>query len=463
MDRLTPLAASFLEAEDVDDTTSLAIGSLAVFEGPAPDFEEFLTTIQGRLPLIPRYRQKLRRVAFDLAAPAWVDDPDFDVRWHVRSTALPAPGGPDQVERLLSRVMSRRMDRNRPLWEYWFCEGLEGGRWALLSKLHHSMVDGVSGTDMYQLVLDQTPTPRPPEPDPWDPRSPVSALAFTASATLEAATSPAQGLRAAVHALASPRRLATTVVTSTRGLLSLARSARPVRATSLTGALDGSRRYAWTDVRLEDVLTVRTAYGVSVNDVALAAVSGGFRELLLSRGEAPDARALRSLVPVSTRMPGEESILGNRVSLMLPYLPVEIADPVERLQAVHERILALRAAHEPEAGGQFTSLAEHGPFAAVSWGIRLGMRFPQRQIATVTTNVHGPRQTLYALGRELQEVLPYVPIADRVRIGVAMFSYRDAFTFGLTGDYDSAPDLGVLADGISECMQQLVDEVRAEP
>ena len=461
MDRLTPLAASFLEAEDVDASASLAIGSFAVFEGPAPDFEDFLQTIQGRLPLVPRYRQRLRRVPFDLVAPAWVDDPDFDIRWHVRDTALPAPGGRGEIERLLSRVMSHRMDRNRPLWEYWFCEGLADGRWGLLSKLHHSMVDGVSGSDLYHLLLDPSPSPGPAVPDSWVPTRPSSVAAFTARAVLELAQSPVNVVQAATRAVAIPGQLFRTAAASAQGLLNLAGAARPVHPTSLTGHLDGSRRYAWTDVSLADIRNVRQEYAVTVNDVALAAVTGGFRRLLLSRGEIPDAHAVRSLVPVSARAPGEESIPDNRVTLMLPYLPVEMADPVERLNAVHERIKALRAGHEPEAGRSLTTLAEYGPFAPVSWGIRLGMRFPQRQIATVTTNVPGPRDTLYALGRELQELLPYVPIADRVRIGVAIYSYRDALTFGLTGDYDTVPDLHVLADGIADSMDELVSRATA--
>ena len=461
MDRLTPLAASFLEAEDVDDSASLAIGSFAVFEGPAPDFGDFLHTIKGRLPLIPRYRQRLRRVPFDLMAPAWVDDPDFDLRWHVRHAALPAPGGREEIERLLSRVMSRRMDRNRPLWEYWFCEGLADGRWGLLSKLHHSMVDGVSGSDLYQLLLDQSPIPGPPVPDDWVPARPGSAASFTARAVLDLAKSPVAAARAATRGLAIPGRLMRTTAASTQGLLNLAGAARPVHHTSLTGPLDGSRRYAWTVVSLTAIRRVRKEYAVTVNDVALAAVTGGFRRLLLSRGEVPDAHAVRSLVPVSARLPGEESIPDNRVTLMLPYLPVDVADPVERLNLVHERIIALRAGHEPEAGRSLTTLAAYGPFAPVSWGIRLGMRLPQRQIATVTTNVPGPRETLYALGRELQELLPYVPIADRVRIGVAIYSYRDSLTFGLTGDYDTAPDLDVLADGITDSLDELVHRATA--
>ena len=195
--------------------------------------------------------------------------------------------------------------------------------------------------------------------------------------------------------------------------------------------------------------------------MALAAVTGGFRTLLRSRGEAPDAHALRSLVPVSTRAPGEESIPDNRVSLMLPYLPVHLADPVDRLQEVHRRIRALQAGHEPEAGGAITSWAAYPPFAPVSEGIRLGLRFPQRQVSTVTTNVPGPRETLYALGRELLELLPYVPIADRVRVGVAIYSYRDTLTFGLTGDYATTPDLDLLADAIQEAVQELVSEAGA--
>lgn len=458
MDRLTPLAAAFLDAEDVDATASLAIGSFAIFEGPAPPFEDFLQTIGGRLPLVPRYRQKLRRVAFDLAPPAWVDDPDFDIRWHIRNTALPAPGGREEIGNLISRVMSRRMDRSRPLWEYWFCEGLADGRWGLLSKLHHSMVDGVSGTDLYQLLLDVTPEPRPAVPDTWEPAPVPSALKLTVGAALDAVTSPVRAAQAVGHALGTPWRLARTAAVSAQGIANIVAAVRPVHATSLTGHLDGSRRYTWTEVSLSDIRVVRKAHEVTVNDVALAAVTGGFRQLLMSRGEEPDAHSLRSLVPVSTRMPGEESIPDNRVSLMLPYLPVDIADPVRRLDAVHDRIRTLRASHEPEGGGTLTTLAGYGPFAPVSWGIRLGLRFPQRQIATVTTNVPGPPVTLYALGREVLELMPYVPIADRVRIGVAIFSYRDTLTFGITGDYDTAPDLDVLAQGIGDSLAELVQE-----
>ncbi len=456
MERLTPLAAAFLEAEDVDQTASLAIGSFAIFEGPAPAFDDFVEAIAGRLPLIPRYRQKLRTVPFDLATPAWVDDPRFDLRWHVRNSALPAPGGPAEIGRLMSRVMTRRMDRSRPLWEYWFCEGLADGRWALLSKIHHSMVDGVSGTDLYRLVLDPTAEPGEGVPDDWQPESPASALSFAAEAAWDLVRSPVGAARAVVRSLAAPRNLARATLESARGVLALTGAVRPVHDTTLTGPLSGSRRYVWTDVSLSDVRAVRKAYDVTVNDVALAAVTGGFRRLLLARGETPDAHALRSLVPVSTREPGAESIPDNRVSLMLPYLPVDLASPAERLATVRQRVRALRTLHEPEAGRSLTTAAEYGLFPSVSLGMRTAFHLPQRQIATVTTNVPGPRQTLYALGRPAVAMLPYVPIADRVRIGVAMFSYRDTLSFGITGDYDTTPDLGILADGIAQSMEELL-------
>ena len=460
MDRLTPLADAFLEAEDADPHASLAIGSLAVFAGPAPDFEEFRASIAGRLPLIPRYRQKVRRAVLDLAPPAWVDDPDFDVHQHVRRRAVPAPGGRAELAELVSSLMTERMDRRKPLWDYWFVEGLSAGRWGVLSKLHHSMVDGVSGSDLYYLVLDPTPEVRPPVPDDWDPARPVSALVFSTDAARELALTPVRASRLAVDALRHPRRLTRGAARAVTGLTALAGALLPVPASSLTGPLDGNRRYAWTDGSLDDIRTVRAAFGVTVNDVALAAIAGGFRRLLLARGETPDAHVLRSLVPVSTRAPGTESIPDNQVSLMLPYLPVDLADPVERLLAVHDRILDLRGHHEPEAGGTITAAAGIAAFPPVKWGVRLGLALPQRQISTVTTNVPGPRQTLYCLGREAEQLLPYVPIADRVRIGIAIFSYRDALSFGVTGDHDSNPDLGVLVDGITESLSELVGAAR---
>ncbi len=460
MDRLTPLADAFLEAEDVDPGASLAIGSLAIFEGPAPDFEEFVETISGRLPLIPRYRQKLRPVPFGLAPPAWVDAPDFDIRDHLHAITVPSPAGKAEVAELMNQLMSTRMDRSRPLWDYWFWEGLPEGRWALLSKVHHSLVDGVSGTDLYQLLLDPTPVRRPGVPDAWAPAPPEPTVRYTAEAFRELVASPLHVTGALAHAARTPRRVVRTTARTATGLLTLSSALLPVHTSSLSGPLAGGRRYTWTTVPIEDVLAVRRAYDATVNDVALAAVTGGFRQLLLARGEPTDKRTLRALVPVSTRKKGEESIPDNRVSLMLPFLPVEVEDPVERLVTIRRRIQGLRGHHEPEAGEGITTAAEYGPFPTVSWGLRLGWRMPQHQITTVTTNVPGPRTPLYGMGRELLEILPYVPIAARVRIGVVMYSYRGTLTFGLTGDHDTTPDLEILASGIATTLEELVELVR---
>ncbi|MDO9495026.1 MAG: wax ester/triacylglycerol synthase family O-acyltransferase [Nocardioides sp.] len=460
MERLTPLSAAFLEAENVDPTASLAIGSLAVFEGPAPDFDDFVTAIEGRLPLIPRYRQRLRNVPFDLAPPAWVDDPAFDVRAQVRRVALPAPGGRAEIGEFMSREMAAPMDRRKPLWEYIFVEGLTDERWALLSKVHHSMVDGVSGTDLYRLVLDPGPEPGPGVPDTWVPEPPVSELQFTLAALRDLAASPGHLAGAAVRGLRSPWTAAAAGLRSARGVIEIAGALLPTTRSTLTGPLDGDRRYSWTTVDLTRILTARTALGVTVNDVALAAVAGGFRRLLESRGEVPHPHTLRTLVPVSTRRPGTEDVPGNEVSLLLPYLPVDIEDPLERLAAIRERVQSLRAHHEDEAGGRLTLLSELAPFPPVSAGIRLGMRFPQRQITTVATNVPGPRVPLWCLGRRALEMLPYVPIADRVRIGIVIFSYCDTLTFGLTGDFESVPDLDVLTDGITASVEELVAAAR---
>lgn len=454
MDRLTPLADAFIEAEDVDPAVSLTIGSLAVFAGPAPSYDEFVALLQSRLPLVPRYRQRVRTTPFDLAAPAWVDDPDFDIRHHVLRAAVPAPGGHREVADLVARLMAPRMDRSQPLWECWLCEGLEGGRWATLSRVHHCLADGVSGMGLYRLFLDPTPEVPPPPVDDWDPATPQTPRHAAAVAMRDLAGLPATVAGTLGRMTRTPLRAAAAATETARGLLELSGALRPVHPTSLTGPIGCARRYTWVEVDLPSVRALRSERGVTVNDIALTAITGGFRRLLLGRGEEPAAHAVRSLVPVSTRPPGEDDA-SNRVSLLLPYLPVDLADPHERLEVVHRRLRGLRDRHEPEAGAGITTAAELAPFAPVSWSMRAALRLPQHQVTTVTTNVPGPRVPLYCLGRPVQSLLPWVPIADRVRVGVAMVSYCDSFAFGITADHESAPDLEVLADGIAESWSEL--------
>ncbi|MGD0246068.1 MAG: wax ester/triacylglycerol synthase family O-acyltransferase [Streptosporangiaceae bacterium] len=456
MDRLNSLDASFIDAEDQDSHASFAIASIAVFEGPAPSYEEFLAAIAGRLPLVPLYRKKLHMTPFRLGPPVWVDDPDFDLRYHIRQTALPAPGGDQQLSQLVARVMTQRLDRDYPLWEYWLVEGLDQGRWALISKVHHCMVDGVSGTDLYRVIFDASAEPSPPAVDHRTVSVEPSDLALAVGAAVDTALIPLRESRALYGALASPGRAVRQAAGARRGIAMMARSLWPAPASSLTGPIGRQRRYIWARASLDDVKTIKRELGGTVNDVVLAAISSAFRTLLLARGEEPGPSMVPSLVPVSTREPGEESIYENRVSAIVAELPVHVADPLERLAAVRTQMSALKAGNEAAAGKALVSLGRYTAFPLASMFVRLAFRLPQREIVTVTTNVPGPRQPLYALGRRLVEIIPYVPIATTLRTGISIFTYCGNVTFGITGDYATTPDIEVLARGIEDGISELV-------
>jgi WS/DGAT/MGAT family acyltransferase len=458
MDRLKPLDAVFIDAEDEDRHTSMAIASTAIFEGPVPSRNEFLAYIAGRLPEVPLYRRKLRAVPLHLGRPVWVEDPDFDLSYHVRFTALPEPGGDQQLADLMARVMSQRLDRDHPLWEYWLIEGLAEDRWALISKIHHSMVDGVSGTDLYRVIFDVTPQ-LSPVPAVADDRivdgEPSSAL-LAAAAALDMATLPARQALALGRAVTDPRRTVAQVVGTARAIGKMAPALWPATRSSLSGQIGAQRRCTWARASLADIKTVKREFGGTVNDVVLAAISGGFRALLLARGELTEPHEVPSLVPVSLRVSGEENIYDNRVSALVANLPVHVADPVERLAAVRTELESLKDSKEALVGEALIGLGRYSPYVLASWYVRTLLGLPQREIVTVTTNVPGPQQPLYGMGRRLVEIIPYVPIATTVRIGIAIFSYCGNITFGITGDFAANPDLDVLAKGIEDCVAELV-------
>lgn len=459
MQRLSPQDASFLHLED--DNSSMHIASTAIFEGPAPTQDELQAMVASKLPLVPRYRQKVRFVPFELGRPIWEDDPHFNLCYHVRHTALPAPGGQTQLRNLVGRVMSQMLDRTKPLWEMWVVEGLEDGHWALISKSHHAMVDGVSGTDLLAVMLDSSPDPVRPVAEDWEPDAPASRTRLLADAVVERAVSPYEMFRSARRVVRAPRQFATDVVATTKGVGSMLGVAVPTAPTSLNGPIGPHRRYSWARGSVSEVKGIRTALGGTLNDVVLAAISQGFRELLIARGENLEGRTVRSLVPVSVRRPGEKGTYNNRVSAMFAELPVGIADPVERLQAVTAQLARLKDSNQAVAGDVLTGLAGFAPPVLLSVGTRVAFRAPQRNINTVTTNVPGPRIQLYAAGRKMLEAFPYVPLAGRVRIGIAIFSYLDTLNFGVTGDFDSTPDLDVLAHGIEAGMADLVKAAAA--
>jgi WS/DGAT/MGAT family acyltransferase len=460
LDHMSPLDAAFLDAEDEDRHASMAIASVAVLEGPVPEQDDFVEAIRSRLPLVPRCRQKLRTVPLDLGRPVWVDDTGFDVRYHVRRTALPSPGDDEALCGLVAHVMSQRLDRDRPLWECWVVEGLTKGRWAVISKVHHCMVDGIAGTNLHNAFFDTAAGPAldvAGVEDGWVPSTQPSTLRLTADAIRDLAVSPVAQLRLLSRAVQRPGIAIRRSANTARGLATLARALVPASASSLSGPIGQYRRYALGRAPVADVTSIRKQFHVSSNDVVLAAISGGFRTLLLDRGERPDPHAIRSLIPVSVRRPGEEGLCENRFSLMLAFLPVNIADPIERLKAVHTRLSALKASKEAEAGAAMTSLAKYEPFPPISWAIRLASRIPQRSVVTITTNVPGPRRPLYVLGRRMLEMFPYVPIAVRLRIGVSILTYCDQAAIGVTADYDSAPEADALAHAIEGGIAELVE------
>ena len=464
MERLKPMDAQFVDAEDQDGHASFAIASIAVFEGPAPTYDEFYAGVNGRLPLVPIYRRKLRKVPFRLGPPVWVDDPNFDLRYHIRQTALPAPGGDAQLGDLIARVMAQRLDRDFPLWEYWLVQGLSGGRWALISKVHHSMVDGVSGTDLYRVIFDLSPEPALPAAPGSRPVAPEpSGLALAASAAGDMVARLDRGARALADALSRPGDSMHEASHTARAVARLASSARPATESSLSGPIGRQRRYAWARASLAEVKTIKRKLGGTVNDVVLAAISSGFRALLISRGERPERHMVPSLIPVSLRLPGEESSYANRVSVVLADLPVELAEPVDRLATIRREMSELKAVREASAAEALTTLGRFTPFPLASLVVRLAYWLPQREIVTVTTNVPGPQQPLYGMGRRLVEIIPYVPIATRLRTGVSIFSYCGQLTFGITGDYATTADIGVLARGIKRGIEELTEAAQQHP
>ncbi len=454
METLSPLDTAFLDAEDADRHVSMAIASVAVVEGPAPSQAEFVETMLPRLRAVRRTQQRVHRLPFDLGPPRWVDAGGFDPDYHLRRSALPAPGDDAALCRLVGRVMAQRLDRDRPLWECWVIEGLAGGRWAILLKLHHCLADGVAGAELYGALFAAGDGPRTvPE---WT-REPGPGIGTVLGAVRDLAASPVDQLRLLGRALRAPGVLARRAADTAGGLGNLVSVLSPASPSSLSGPIGKPRRFAVARASLTDMRAVGAAFGVTVNDVVLAAISLAFREVLLKRGERPGSHTLRSLVPVSVRTADG---LDNQVSLLLPMLPVEFADPAIVLREVHRRLSALKRSGEAEAGEAVTSLAEHEPFAVVSWAIRLAARLPQRNIVTVTTNVPGPPRQLAVAGRPILEIFPYVPIAVRLRTGVAVLSYCDRMTFGVTADFDSNPDVDVLADALERGVAELGEAAR---
>ncbi|MEU7767737.1 wax ester/triacylglycerol synthase family O-acyltransferase [Nocardia sp. NPDC049190] len=443
MTELNPLDSGFMELEDTDRHVSVGIGAVAIVAGPPPRRAEFTAGLAKRLTMDARLRQKVRTTLWDLTAPVWVNDPNFDLAHHLRWMALPEPGDEPTLCELIAEVMEERLDRDHPLWQCVVVERLAGDRWAMIVKAHHSMVDGVSGISLFERLCD------PRSDHKTVPRAAPAASSFDWRALA------VNMLRLPVDA---PRIVAQTVRAAAPLALS---TVRPAPVSSLNGPIGRQHRYAVARTSLSTVQEIGAVFGATVNDVALAAVTSAFRSILLRRGEEPTADKVRILAPVSVRASHAKYLLDNRISLMLPVLPVDIGDPVGQLATVHERMSRHKARGEASAASAILTLADWLPFAPIAWTFRLVSRFPQHGIAALATNVPGPRRRLYLYGREVLEILAYVPIAMRLRTGIAILSYSDQLTFGITGDFDTTPDIAVLAESVEQAIDRLLDHAQA--
>jgi WS/DGAT/MGAT family acyltransferase len=429
------------------------IGGVSLFEGPPPPFARLEEMVSGKLGLVPRYRQRVRFVPLGLGNPVWVDDPHFNLGYHLRHSALPAPGGEDQLRKMAARVFSQPLDRSKPLWELWMVEGLDKNRWALLSKVHHCMVDGVAATDLMSVMFDDRTQAAAARS--WAPGPEPSGTELVVRTVTRRTFDPREQLRSLRDAARRPGDSLRAAREVGGGMVAAARAVRPAASSSLTGPIGPHRTWAWARVRLSDVKTVRSALGGTVNDVVLAIVTRGFRELLQSRGEPVDASSVvRTLVPVSVRRPGEKG--SNRVSGVMVGLPVGVVDPVERLGSIRAQMDGVKESKQAVAGDVLVSMTGFAPPMLLALGSRLMGRMPQLGLHTGVTNVPGPQQPVQTLGRRLLESFPFVPVLGPARVVVAIFSYDGGLYFGVTGDLDSAPDIEVLTAGVESGMAELL-------
>jgi WS/DGAT/MGAT family acyltransferase len=458
VDRMSALDASFFYAES--ENTPMHVGSVTVFEGPAPSYGDLVRLILGKLPKVPRYRQRVKPVPMQLGRPLWVDDPHFQILYHLRHTALPKPGSDEQLRNLAGRVLGQRLDMAKPLWELWLVEGLADDKWALISKVHHCMVDGVAGTDLMQLMFDLAPDATHDAVQEWTPLPSPSSLSLMSGAVTDAMAHPVQQLsslptlgtavRAAKGLAKSGKTLAGTVP-------SLAKQAITPMARSLNGPIGPHRRWAWTDGRFEEFKAVRMGLGGTVNDVVLTAITAGFRDLLQGRGELTSEKlVVRSMVPVSVRRPNQKGSLNNQVSAVFVDLPVGLPDPRDRLASIRGQMDEYKKAMGAVDANSIISMGNYVAPTLLSLGVRAALQAGQMWCQTVTTNVPGPRVPLYVLGRRMTTATAYVPIAGGTRCSIGIFSYLNTMTFGINADFDGYPDIDVLSGGIRRGIDELL-------
>jgi diacylglycerol O-acyltransferase / wax synthase len=435
------------------------VASTIIFEGPAPSHQEFRDHIASRLHLVPRFRQKLRFVPFDQGRPVWVDDPHLNLDYHVRQSALPAPGSEEQLRNLAARVFSQQLDRSKPLWELWLVEGLRDDRFAIIGKSHHALVDGVSGVDITTVLFDLDREPKGPlsTPPPWLARPEPTDTKLLGDALKERLTSPKEIVRGVRAAFRGPRQVIRGI-----GATSKVIGAGMAAPSSVFNVEIGPhRRFAITQADLAELKRVKDAHGGTVNDVILSIVAGGIGKYLRARGHDTAGLELRALVPVSVRAEEEHGALGNRISAMMAPLPVWCEDPVERLQVVTGEMGDLKNSGQAVGAEILTKLTDFAPSTIASQAARL--QPAQRFFNLVVTNVPGPQFPLYVLGRKMESIFPMVPLARRQALCVGIMSYNGQVNFGLIGDYDAMAGLDSFALDLEAATEEVVATAPSKP
>ncbi|MGN6255804.1 MAG: WS/DGAT/MGAT family O-acyltransferase [Solirubrobacterales bacterium] len=454
-ERLSGLDTSFLHLER--SGAHMHVASTSIFEGSAPTHAEFRDHIASRLHLVPRFRQKLRFVPLGQSRPVWVDDPHLNLDYHVRQTALPAPGSDEQLRNLAARIFSQQLDRSKPLWELWLVEGLSGDRFAIIGKSHHALVDGVSGVDITTVLFDLDPEPAgtSDKAPPWLARPEPTDLQLLSEALKERATSPKEIYRGFRAALRGPRHVLRGLGATSK--MVTAGMAAPSSVFNVE--IGPHRRFQMTQTDLAELKRVKDAHGGTVNDAILSIVAGGIGRYLRARGHDTDGLELRAMVPVSVRAPEEHGALGNRVSAMMAPLPVWCEDPVERLRLMTGEMGDLKSSGQAVGAEILTKLTDFAPGTIVSQAARL--QPAQRFFNLVVTNVPGPQFPLYVLGRKMESIFPMVPLARRQALCVGIMSYNGQVNFGLIGDYDAMADLDSFALDLEAATQEVIATVPA--
>ena len=455
LDRLSSIDASFLTNESSD--SHMHVGAVMIFEGPPPNYNDFLEHVRGRMHLVPRFRQKLAFPPSELGRPFWVDDPTFNLSYHVRHSALPSPGSEEQLRNIAGRVYSQALDRSKPLWEIWLVQGLEKNRFALINKTHHALVDGVAGVDIATVLFDLQPVPEQHDPQPrWVPNPAPSTAELAAEGVRDLAEAPFRFARRALRAASNPEATLRKAVDAVEALAEVAWNfTDPAPDVPLNVDIGSYRRFSWSRASLEDYKRIKNAFGGTVNDVVLTVVSGALRNWLRGRGIAVEGLELRALVPVSIRTEDEHGHLGNRIAAMRGPLPVYVEDPVKRLQIVRAAMDDLKESKQALGAEVISRFNDFAPPTLLAQAGRIN--FSTRLFNLIVTNVPGPQLPLYVLGRELQDVFPVAFLPENHALAIAIMSYNGGTNFGLLADYDSMKDVELLADGLSESLAELLE------